>query len=85
MIEKKYTVSFPEGLHARPAKALVELARQVDSAITVKSEHGSSNGKNILSVMALQASKGAKLDITIDGPDEKEVKEKMDEFFLAEL
>ena len=48
MIEKKYTVSFSDGLHARPAKGLVEIARQVQSTINVKSKHGESNGKNIL-------------------------------------
>ena len=31
MIEKKYKISFQEGLHARPAKILVRIAKEAQS------------------------------------------------------
>jgi phosphocarrier protein HPr len=68
--EKSVTVKNTEGLHARPADQFVRLAMQFDSEITV-CKHGvdAVDGKSILSILTLCATRGTKLVIRAQGED----------------
>jgi phosphotransferase system HPr (HPr) family protein len=59
----------PQGLHARPATLLVELARQFTSEISVRLSGGKANAKSILSVLALGAESGSQVWIEATGED----------------
>ncbi|MCP3849912.1 MAG: HPr family phosphocarrier protein [Gammaproteobacteria bacterium] len=72
MIKKELTITNKLGLHARAAAKLVTLASSFDSSIEVKTQCKSANGKSIMSVMMLAASKGSLITLSIDGSDEKE-------------
>ncbi len=57
------------GLHARPAMSFVETASGFKSKITVSKDGESVDGKSIMQMMMLAATKGTPLDIEADGGD----------------
>ena len=60
------------GLHARAAAKFVTLATQYKSDVLLKHLEKEVNGKSIMGVMMLAASKGTELTLTADGIDEQE-------------
>ena len=84
MIKEIYTIPFQEGLHARPAKRLVEIARGAQSKITLANKYGSSDAKGILGVMSLQATHGTEMEVLIEGDDEIEVATEIEKFFTQD-
>jgi phosphotransferase system HPr (HPr) family protein len=63
------TLTNKVGLHARPAGALVRVAKQFQSEIKVTHRDKDANGKSILSILSLGAEKGALVTIQADGAD----------------
>lgn len=57
------------GMHARPAMAFVDTAGQFKSKICVKRGEQEVDGKSIMQVMLLAATKGTELCITAEGED----------------
>ena len=57
------------GLHARAAAKLVTLASQFDSDIQIGRNGQKVNGKSIMGVMLLAASKGYTITVYADGGD----------------
>ena len=70
MIETKITISNKYGLHARAAAKFVNTAKAFSSSIRIGRSREYIDGKSIMSVMMLAASKGTELDVLIDGADE---------------
>lgn len=70
MQQKDITIINKLGLHARAAAKFVTLASQFESMIQVARNGQKVNGKSIMGVMMLAASKGTTLTISADGPDE---------------
>jgi phosphocarrier protein HPr len=60
------------GLHARAASVFVKTASAFVSKINVENEYGDADGKNIMSMMMLQAACGSEVKVTTDGEDEAE-------------
>lgn len=60
------------GLHARPAMAFVELANAHACDVTVRRADGDEevDGKSIMQMLLLAATKGTELEIACDGVDE---------------
>lgn len=69
MRKDNITIINRAGLHARAASRLAELCSAFDSDIRIGRDK-LVDGKSILSLMMLAASKGTELRITADGPDE---------------
>lgn len=69
--EKTVMIVNELGLHARPAAMLVKTANQFKSEIfiTKMSDGETVNGKSIMGVMMLAASKGTKLILHAEGED----------------
>lgn len=63
------TITNRLGLHARPAMAFVDVANGFKSAVTVTKGKQEVDGKSIMQVMLLAATKGTKLSVTAQGPD----------------
>ncbi len=63
------TVQGPHGLHARPATALVDLAKQFKAAIHVRHKDNVADGKSLVSLLKLGAGKNAALRIMAQGED----------------
>ncbi len=70
MIRERITIINKLGLHARAAAKLVSTASAFQSQIKVGKDNKMVDGKSIMSVMMLAASKGTELDFVIEGEDE---------------
>ena len=72
MQERNVTIVNKLGLHARAAAKLVTMASGYSSEIDIARNDQSVNGKSIMGVMMLAASKGTDLVIRTNGNDEQE-------------
>lgn len=72
IIKKDLIVRNKLGLHARPAALFVQLANKYDAQITVKKGRQVVNGKSIMGIMMLAASRGSRISITAKGEDAQE-------------
>ncbi len=68
-VEKTLTVQNQLGLHARAAAELVKVTSEFRSDITLNKDGLQVNGKSIMGIMMLAASKGTKVKVTVEGPD----------------
>jgi len=57
------------GLHARAAAKFVKTASAFESSVTLRRGEREVNGKSILGVMMLAASRGTEVEIDAEGPD----------------
>lgn len=60
------------GMHARAAAKFVKLASSFESLIEIERKGRRVNGKSIMGVMMLAASKGSQVTIYADGDDAEE-------------
>lgn len=65
----KVTIVNKLGLHARPAMCFVDAAMVFDSTVTVLRGAQSVDGKSIMQMMMLAATKGTELEIVAEGDD----------------
>jgi len=70
MKQLEITINNETGLHARPAKTLVNLVKQFKSDIVIWNGEKKANAKSLISVLTLGASKGSQLKIEVNGEDE---------------
>ncbi|MCA9274281.1 MAG: HPr family phosphocarrier protein [Phycisphaerales bacterium] len=57
------------GLHARPAMSFVDAAQAFKCSVKVQKGDFEVDGKSIMEVMMLAATKGTKLDVICEGDD----------------
>ncbi|MCM3086858.1 phosphocarrier protein HPr [Bhargavaea ginsengi] len=84
MVEKQYTISASEGLHARPTSLLVGSLAPFSSDISLIYNDKTVNMKSILGVMALGVASGATITVRAEGADENEAIAKIDEVMKSE-
>lgn len=72
MQDKTVTIVNKLGLHARAAAKFVTLASTFASDIKVARNGQQVNGKSIMGVMMLAASRGTQITLIVDGDDENE-------------
>ena len=70
MTTRDATVVNPLGLHARAAARFVQLATQFQSQIQVARDAKVMDGKSIMGILLLAASRGSTITVIADGPDE---------------
>lgn len=85
MISRNYTIIDPLGMHARPAAALLKLARQFRSGIELKKDGRTIPLKSMLNILSLAIKYGDTVTITIDGEDEPEAAIALTAFFDEEM
>lgn len=78
LINKQITIINKLGLHARAAVKFVNLAKEFDAEIQLTANHRCVNGKSIMGIMMLAASRGTSITINIDGVDEKQALEQLE-------
>lgn len=71
MLEKQTEIINKLGLHARAATKFANIAKRFEASIQVVLEEKSIDGKSIMSLMLLAASKGTRLTLQTEGPDEQ--------------
>ncbi|MEM7755780.1 MAG: HPr family phosphocarrier protein [Planctomycetota bacterium] len=57
------------GLHARPAMSFVDTAAAYHSSVRVRKDDTDVDGKSIMEMMMLAATKGTKLEVAVEGED----------------
>ena len=85
MIKKAYTILAPEGMHARPATAMVKLARQFKAVIFLKNGEKTSRLNSLLGILSMGIKGGATIVVEIEGADEESAATAFDTFFAANL
>jgi len=71
-IKKNIIVKNKQGLHARPAALFVQIANRFDSQITVGKDNEVVNGKSIMGILTLGATRGSEIVLEVVGPDAEE-------------
>ena len=71
-INKNVEIINKLGMHARAAAQFVHLASNFNSHIEIEKDNRRVNGKSIMGVIMLAASKGSKVTLYADGEDENE-------------
>lgn len=85
MREFKYVIQDELGIHARPAGVLVKAANEFESQITMLKRGQKGDLKRIFGVMALCVKKDDEIIVQIEGSDEDEAAEKLEELFKQQL
>lgn len=68
-VEADMTIQNRLGLHARPAMSFVDVASRFASTITVSRSDQAVDGKSIMQMLMLAATKGTTLHVTAEGDD----------------
>jgi len=71
MMRLEITIHNETGLHARPAKTLVNLVKKYKSDVAIWHGEKKANAKSLISVLTLGASKGSRLKFEVSGEDEE--------------
>ena len=67
-----FTIRNKLGLHARAAALLVKTANHFGSEVTIEKDGIEVNGKSIMGILMLAASKGTKITLKVEGEDAQE-------------
>lgn len=85
MKEFSYTITDPQGVHARPAGVLVKEAAKYQSSITIEKDGKTGDAKRIFAVMGLGVKCGQTINVKVEGADEEEAAKAVEEFLKANL
>ncbi|MDD2273481.1 MAG: HPr family phosphocarrier protein [Desulfuromonadaceae bacterium] len=72
MLQKELLIVNKLGLHARASALFVKTSSRFGSDIKLAREGVEVNGKSIMGIMMLAASKGSSVRLTVSGADESE-------------
>ena len=64
-----FTIRNRLGLHARAAALLVKTANKFTSEVTIEKDGLEVNGKSIMGILMLAASRGTKITLKVEGRD----------------
>ena len=78
MLQRPVTIINKLGLHARAAAKFVTVASSFSSEIDISKDGQKVNGKSIMGVMMLAASRGTELVIMVNGSDETEAADSLE-------
>jgi phosphocarrier protein HPr len=72
MLQKDFLIINKLGLHARASALFVKTSSRFSSDVKLAREDVEVNGKSIMGIMMLAASKGSSVRLTVEGADEGE-------------
>ena len=84
-MERTVTLGSKSGLHARPAAAFVQSAKEFRSKVTLSKNEKTANGKSILSVLTLGAEQGDQVVLKVDGEDAEQAIDKLTSLLESDL
>jgi phosphocarrier protein len=85
LVRRQLCVTNPEGLHARPAAKLVQLANQFQCEITLVRGSQRHDAKSIMDLMTLAAEQGSKLLLEARGCDAHVAADAIEKLFVEGL
>ncbi len=71
-MRKRLYIRSRQGLHARPAALFVQVANRFKSVVRVRRGKQEVDGKSIMGVLTLAASRGSTIEVVTRGPDAHE-------------
>lgn len=82
MYSKKTVIANATGLHARPASDFIAAAGEFESKIKIRRVGGDpeedvGNAKSIINVLALGLAQGEEVELSAEGPDEKQAVDRL--------
>lgn len=80
-----YVINDESGLHARPAGALVKLAKCFTSEILIEKDGKAVNALKLMALMGLGIRRGDTVSVTVTGADEAEAVTAVENFFREKL
>ncbi|NBC85347.1 MAG: HPr family phosphocarrier protein [Bacteroidetes bacterium] len=81
MIERELTVRNKAGIHTRPASMIVRTASKYESEVFLRRDRYEINAKSVIGVMTLAAEKGATLTLVVEGDDEDDAADALEDLF----
>jgi phosphocarrier protein HPr len=85
MIHKDYTLMAPDGIHARPATALIRLIRTFKAQVRMKKGDREVVLTSMLHILSLVPKGGDTLTLLIEGEEETQAAAAIDIFFKEQL
>jgi len=85
MISKNYIIAAVEGIHARPATTLIRIAKKYKSFVSIKKGDHSVRLNSMFNILTLGAKGGDTITITVEGEDEADAAQAIENFFKEEL
>lgn len=85
MKEFTYTITDPEGIHARPAGILVKQAGGYACTVKIAKDGKEVDAKRIMGIMSLGVKCGMDVTIKCDGEDEDKAAAELEAFFKENL
>ncbi|HWK04647.1 MAG TPA: HPr family phosphocarrier protein [Puia sp.] len=85
MITNNYTILSPEGIHSRPATALIRLTKKFQSAVSMQKGDTVIRLNSMLNILALGAKNGESITVIVEGEDEADAAAAIDDFFTEQL
>ena len=85
MYSKEVQVTNQVGLYARPATFFIQKANEFKSSIWVEVEDRKINAKSLLGVLSMGITKGTRVSIIAEGPDEEEAVKALTEMLVEEI
>jgi phosphocarrier protein len=82
MLQNEFTIVNKLGLHARASALFVKTASRFVSDVKLVKEGIEVNGKSIMGIMMLAASKGVTVRLAVDGSDEVEAMQAIGELIV---
>lgn len=84
MVKKMVMIEGQEGLEARPAAMLVQVASQYESKIYVEDGEKKVNAKSIMGMMTLGLSSGESIVVSAEGSDEQAAIENIEKYLSSD-
>jgi phosphocarrier protein len=81
MIERELTVRNKAGIHTRPASMIVRTASKYESEVFLRRDRYEINAKSVIGVMTLAAEQGATLMLVVEGDDEDDAADALEDLF----
>lgn len=85
MITNNYTILAPQGMHARPATALIKLVKGFKSDISIQKGDKMIRLNTILGLLSLNIRGGETITVTIEGEDQATAETAVNQFFNEQL
>lgn len=83
MTQFQYTITDPNGLHARPAGLLVKEAQKFSSTVKLTRGEKSADLKRLFAIMGMGVKCGETVEVTAEGADEAQAIQALEQFFKA--
>ena len=85
MVIREAFINNQVGLHARPATFFIQKANEFKSSIWIEKDERRVNAKSLLGVLSLGIVKGTRINLIVDGPDENEAIETLEQLISSDF